>query len=79
MTDTENKVKQQADRHEHELFEIESLRTVVVALTQKLKAQSVQDVTITNLNEQLTLSENARLALQQQLGQLTSEVITRGE
>jgi hypothetical protein len=60
-------------------IEIESLRTVVVALTQKLKAQSVQDVTITNLNEQLTLSENARLALQQQLGQLTSEVITRGE
>jgi hypothetical protein len=23
LTDTENKVKQQADRHEHELFEIE--------------------------------------------------------
>jgi hypothetical protein len=44
-------------------IEIESLRTVVVALTQKLKAQSVQDVTISDLKEQLHISENARLTL----------------
>ena len=60
-------------------IEIESLRTVIVALTQKLKASSATEREIESLKEQLLVSESSRIALQGQLTSLTGELVAHGE
>ena len=84
LTDTSPTARASASEHRFQLpgllqtepeLEIQSLKTIVVALSQKLKAQEVIEQQMDSMKQNLDESERSRKALHRQIEDMSQQIL----